>query len=49
MSFPFVLFIAACYLAFSISCMVEGKYLWALVGLCWGVGNLGIGAIMVSR
>jgi len=42
MSVPFAVFIGICYLGFAVSCVVEGKYVWALVGMCWGIGNLGI-------
>jgi hypothetical protein len=49
MSFLFAIFIGLCYIAFALSCLVEKDYLWALVGLCWGAGNMAIAAIMVTR
>jgi len=48
MSFLFAIFIGLCYLGFSAGCLVDGKYAWAGVGLCWGIGNLLIGYLMTK-
>lgn len=39
MSAAFMLLIAVLYLGAAISFACEGKALWAVVALAWGVGN----------
>lgn len=39
MSAHFMLAIAAMYLAACVSFYIEGKYVWAVISICWGIGN----------
>jgi hypothetical protein len=48
MSIPFAIFIGVCYIGFMASCLVEGRYAWAVVGLCWGMGNMAIAYVMYA-
>ena len=48
MSALFIVFIGICYLGFMVSALIEGRFAWAGVGLCWGVGNLLIGYLMTK-
>ena len=37
-----MLFIGVIYLLAGLSFLTERKWLWALVAVCWGVGNLAL-------
>lgn len=39
MSSAFMLLIAAMYAGACVSFMADGKWLWAGVAACWGIGN----------
>ena len=39
MSSNFMFFIAVCYIGAAVSFSLEGKFLWACLALCWGIGN----------
>lgn len=39
MSAGFMLAIAIMYVGGFVSFYLEGKYLWAVISLCWGIGN----------
>jgi hypothetical protein len=39
MSIYFMFFIAACYAGAAVSFAIEGKFMWAGLALCWGIGN----------
>lgn len=39
MSAAFMYSIAVMYAGAAISFYVEGKYLWFVVAVCWGIGN----------
>ena len=42
-----MLFIAAVYMMAAGSFAYEGKYAWAVIATCWGIGNALLG--MMSR
>jgi hypothetical protein len=40
--------IAALYVAAFVSFYIEGKYLWAVVSVCWGIGNALLGLMSLK-
>lgn len=45
MSANFMFLIAFMYLGAFVSFYIEGKYIWAVVSLCWGIGNALLGLL----
>jgi hypothetical protein len=45
MSANFMFAIALMYVAAFFSFYIEGKYLWAIISLCWGIGNALLGLL----
>lgn len=37
-----MVFIGLIYLCASVSFVTEKRFMWALVALCWGIGNLAL-------
>ena len=44
----FMVVIALLYLGASFSFLTERKWLWALVTVCWGIGNLALACLAAS-
>ena len=49
MSAAFMFAIAAMYLAAFLSFYIEGKYLWAVICICWGIGNALLGLMSLKH
>lgn len=49
MSANFMFAIAVMYVGAFASFYIEGKYLWAVVSLCWGVGNALLGLMSIKQ
>ena len=49
MSSNFMFFIAAMYIAAAFFFGCEGRWVWAGVALCWGIGNALIGSLSLEH
>lgn len=48
MSSAFMFAIAFMYLGAFVSFYIEGKLLWAVVAICWGIGNALLGLMSLK-